>query len=71
MRRTIVDLEERQIEALDKLAGRLRRSRAAIVRDAVAAYLDRNPPGSLDAAFGLWGRGVDGLVYQESLRREW
>lgn len=72
--RTIIDLPENQILALD--AWRLARglSRAEAVRRAVARLLgdQAEHQTAAEAAFGLWqGRGVDGLAEQEQLRSEW
>lgn len=70
--RTLVDLKEENIRALDQLAARRKRSRAALIRDAVSDYLERNAVGETGEAFGLWeNRKVDGLDYQEKLRSEW
>ena len=72
--RTLVDLPREQLEALAQLGKAQGRSRAALVREAVAEYLGKHEAGSLDEAFGLWRtkREVeDGLAYQERLRAEW
>ena len=70
--RTLVDMDEGHVHNLDALARRLKRSRAALIREAVAEYLDRNAVEDIEAAFGLWGdRKIDGLAYQEKLRSEW
>jgi metal-responsive CopG/Arc/MetJ family transcriptional regulator len=70
--RTIIDLPEEQLSALD--AWRLARgvSRAEAVRRAVARLLDDELArrAAVAAAFGLW-KGRDGLVDQERLRAEW
>ncbi len=35
-------------------------------------YLDRHHREQVEDGFGLWGkRKVDGLAYQEKVRREW
>jgi metal-responsive CopG/Arc/MetJ family transcriptional regulator len=71
--RILVDLADRQIEELDALAVEGRRSRASVLREAVATYLSakRNTAAKIDA-FGLWKEmEVDGLDYQEKLRSEW
>lgn len=69
--RTIIDLPDQNIQALDALCGREHISRAEAVRRAVADYLARHKDDG-DAAFGLWqGRGQDGLMYQNGLRDEW
>jgi len=70
--RTLVDLGEAQVEALDELSKRESRSRAALIRQAIDDYLAKRRGGPDDDAFGLWGkRKVDGLTYQEKVRREW
>lgn len=71
--RTLIDLAEPQVKALDDLARTEKRSRAALIREAVEDFLaKRAPSASLDDAFGLWGdRAVDGLDYQRRLRDEW
>lgn len=70
--RTLIDLGELQIHALDELAKKQKRSRAALIRQAVDEYLSawRGEPKS--EAFGLWGkRKIDGMDYQKKLRGEW
>jgi predicted transcriptional regulator len=70
--RTLIDMEDQQVRELDDVARRLKLSRAAIVRRAVAEFLDRNAIAELDDAFGLWGdRKEDGVEYQDKLRSEW
>ena len=70
--RALVDIEEHQIERLDELARRQKRSRAALIRQALREYLDARAAERAEDAFGLWGeRAVDGLEYQERVRSEW
>lgn len=70
--RTLLDLVDSQVEALDRLAKRRDRSRASLIREAVDDYLRRHGLGSDDEAFGLWGKdAVDGLAFQERARAEW
>jgi predicted transcriptional regulator len=70
--RTLVDLGEAQVQALDELAKAERQSRAALIRQAIDDFLAKRRGRQLDNAFGLWGdRKQDGLDYQEKLRREW
>ncbi len=77
MKRTLVDLEEKDLAELDRLACAGETSRASILRDAVAEYLVRRervpsgPPKSLQGFGELKGRLADGLVYQNNLRSEW
>lgn len=67
--RTLVELDEARIEALDTLARTDQRSRAALIRQAIDDYLARR---RREDAFGLWGEHrVDGLTYQRRRRDEW
>lgn len=70
--RTLVDISHAQVEALDVLAKREQRSRAALIRAAIDDYLTRHHREQVSDGFGLWGKGgVDGLAYQERARGEW
>jgi predicted transcriptional regulator len=70
--RALIDMNEAQVEALDALAKRVRQSRAALIRSAIDDYLARHHRTQVDDGFGLWGkRKVDGVAYQEKMRREW
>lgn len=70
--RTLVDIGEPQVQELDELSQKDRRSRAALIREAIDDYLAKRRAGRGGDAFGLWGkRKVDGLAYQEKVRREW
>jgi len=72
--RTLVDIPEPQIRSLDVLARRRRRSRAALIREAVESYLGREKSDALDASFGAWKDRDDigdGVEYQRKLRAEW
>ena len=70
--RISVDLGETQIQALDELSKKEKRSRAALIRQAIDNYLAERHGKQESNAFGLWGhRKVDGLAYQEKVRCEW
>jgi predicted transcriptional regulator len=70
--RTLIDLPDSQIQALADLSERFRQPRAAIIREAVAEFLERHAAKSMDSAYGLWGaEWADGLAYQEKARAEW
>jgi len=74
--RTLVNLTDEQIEALEAYCEEEGVSRAEAVRRAVDRFLavGRRPGRSLDShpAFGSWkGRGIDGLEYQIRMRAEW
>ena len=70
--RTIVDIPEDMLEKLSYLGETGNKSRAAMVREAIQAYIIDKAPMSIDEAFGVWSEeAVDGLSYQEKLRSEW
>ena len=70
--RTILDLPKHQLDALTKLAARKRLSRAELIRQAIAEYLERHSTIASDEAFGLWAaRGEDGLSHEARVRNEW
>lgn len=70
--RTLVDIGEAQIRALDEISREQMQSRAALIREAIDDYLGRRRQGQAGDAFGLWGnRRIDGLDYQERVRGEW
>ena len=70
--RTLVDLTDHQVEALDELSKAKRRSRAALIRQAIDDYLAERRSKQEGDAFGLWGkRKVDGLTYQMKVRSDW
>jgi len=70
--RTLIDLPEAQVAALDQLSKTEKKSRAALIRQAIADYLAKRNAARQGDAFGLWGnRKIDGLAYQKRMRREW
>lgn len=74
--RTLIDIPDAQIKALARVCKAEKRSRAAVVRDAIGIYLEsrRRNRGNdaIEAAFGLWkDRNIDSLEYQRKLRDEW
>jgi predicted transcriptional regulator len=70
--RVLVDVDEGELRALERIAKTADRSRAAVIREAIAAYVAAHRPAPAAAAFGLWGAaGEDGLAYQDRLRDEW
>jgi len=70
--RTLVDIPEQDIAALDAVRRRRQVSRSEVIRQAVRDYLGRNAPPDAEVGFGLWGEGgVDGVDYQRRLRAEW
>jgi predicted transcriptional regulator len=70
--RILIDLPDAQIRALAALCEKVNQPRAAIIREAVAEYLDRHTAKTAEAAYGLWDtEAMDGLAYQERARAEW
>lgn len=70
--RTLVDIGEDDLKALDTIAATDNVSRASLIRKAISVFLDQNSLVERRQAFGLWGdRKVDGLAYQEEMRGEW
>jgi hypothetical protein len=73
--RASIDLKVEEVAALDTQAKREGVSRAARMRQAIAEVPGRIGSPDEDAGFGAWKRGtrpaIDGLAYQEKLRREW
>jgi metal-responsive CopG/Arc/MetJ family transcriptional regulator len=72
MSRILVDLPDSQIEALTAIVELEHRPRAAIIRDAIEAYLSQRKRALSTEVFGLWSKKkIDGLSYQQDLRSEW
>ena len=71
--RTIIDLPQDQLAALDGICRREAISRAEAIRRAVDLLVRDRAADASHAAFGLWqgARAIDGLTYQERIRREW
>jgi len=68
----LVEIKAEQLQELDRLAKETDRPLSVIVEEALSAYLRNEKSRSLDAAFGLWRNlEVDGLQYQEEIRKEW
>ena len=59
---------------IDRLAAEQGKSRASILREAVAAFRGNAPHDWLDAGFGLWARhgiAIDPAEYERKRRAEW
>jgi predicted transcriptional regulator len=70
--RILVDLGDTQIRKLDELAKNEKRSRAALIRQAIDDYIAARHSKQDGDAFGLWGAcKEDGLEYQKKIRGEW
>lgn len=70
--RTIIDLPDDQLEALDACCVREGISRAEAVRRAVAGHVKAQLRPAVQRAFGLWrDRREDALEIEARLRSEW
>lgn len=70
--RTVIDVPDDIIQSLDRVSGAEKRSRAALIREAIVEYLRMKSVQPAQAAFGLWKENqTDGVRYQENLRDEW
>jgi metal-responsive CopG/Arc/MetJ family transcriptional regulator len=70
--RTLIDIPDTQVKELARLSKAEKRSRAAIVRDAIADYLERRSASKEIPGFGLWkDYNIDGVEYQRKIRSEW
>ena len=73
--RTLVDIPDDDIERLDALAARSKRSRAAAIREAVKLYLSQNDNGNdwILRGAGLWKYRTDigdALEFQRAMRED-
>ena len=72
MSRILVDLPDSQVDELAVIVEAEQRPRAAVIRDAIEAYISQHKRALGIEVFGLWkSRKVDGLAYQQELRSEW
>ena len=70
--RALVDIPQEDLNLLNQLSKKAGKSRAELVRQAVSAYLAPHKKAKRVQGFGLWAdQPIDGLAYQEKLRREW
>lgn len=70
--RTILTIPEETVRRLDRMARRIRVSRAQVIRRAVDEYLGKAAKTAGDEAFGLWrGRLEESVGEQRRLRGEW
>ncbi|MEZ5710718.1 MAG: ribbon-helix-helix domain-containing protein [Blastomonas sp.] len=74
MTRILADLPDEDIKWLDQLAAEQGKSRAQLLREAVAAYRPQGANGWIDAGFGLWTDRFDLDVaddWQDQERAGW
>ena len=72
--RTLVDIPDEDIERLDALAAKGKRSRAAAIREAIKLYLIRNNGTDwIERGAGYWKDRddiTDGVEYQRAIRED-
>jgi Ribbon-helix-helix protein, copG family len=69
--RTTIDIPDDQAGLLAVACRRNGISQAEAIRRSIALFIKQEVPGA-EGAFGLWKeRGIDGVEFQQSLRREW
>ena len=74
MPRILADLPEEDIKRLDRIAADQGKSRAAVLREAVAAYHVETPTDWIDRGFGLWKDRTDigdAVEWQRRERASW
>ena len=74
MTRILADLPDEDIKWLDQLAAEQGKSRAAVLRDAVAAYRPQAPLDWIDRGFGAWKDRDDigdAVEWQRRERASW
>lgn len=74
MPRFLVDIPDDDLVKIDSIAKAEGKSRAAVLREAVAEYIAESSKDWLEAGFGLWakyGFAEDGMDYQNRMREEW
>lgn len=73
--RILTDIPDEDIEKLDALAAKSKRSRAATIRDAVKLYLAQNDNSKdwIERGYGYWAGRVDigdAVEYQRAMRED-
>jgi metal-responsive CopG/Arc/MetJ family transcriptional regulator len=77
MVRTLIAISEKDLKELDRCARQKKKSRAAIIREALALYLKTNCKKetwgqTVHKTASIWKhKKVDGLDYTNKLREEW
>jgi metal-responsive CopG/Arc/MetJ family transcriptional regulator len=72
MARALIDIPETTLNQIDAIAAEAHTSRAALVRLAIQAFIDKNKKTKIKGAFGvLKTQKIDGLTLEQKLRSEW
>lgn len=70
--RTIIDFPDDQLEALGEICAQKKVSRAAVIRQAVAGYIQQSKADKSENAFGLWKKkNINALKHEDKIRTEW
>lgn len=72
--RVLIDIPDEDIDWLDRKAADQGKSRAALVREAIADYRAEKGKQGIERYFGIWKDRKDisdGLEYQRQTREEW
>ena len=71
--RTLVDIPDNDMKELSRRSKAEKRSRASLIRDAIAVYLRQSAAKKEVPGFGLWKDYPveDGVEYQRKIRSEW
>jgi len=74
--RTIINIPDAVVAALDNISQSTKVSRAEVIRRAIQQFLKNHLPATSDQSegFGLWrDRPIasDGLAYEDQIRAEW
>jgi metal-responsive CopG/Arc/MetJ family transcriptional regulator len=75
MARILTDIPDEDIEKLDALSTKAKRSRAATIREAVKLYLVQNSDNNdwIERGYGYWAGRTDigdGVEYQRAMRED-
>ena len=72
--RTIIDIPDNLLSVLEAEVKTTKLSRSELIRQAISLFVQErtNSRKSKDDVFGIWKkRKVDGLIYEQNLRKEW
>lgn len=72
--RVLIDVPDEDLNWLDRKAAEQRKSRAALVREAIAEYRVEKGKQGIERFFGIWRDRkdvADGLEHQRRMRDEW
>jgi len=75
MNSILLKLSDKQMDELDFVVNLENKSRADVIKEAIAAYIAQKQLANRKTnqeVFGLWkDKNIDGLEYQQRMRSEW